>query len=143
MTPTRAEASFRKGRPFIFFASRMPGMESLREKIHASGEDREIPVWLAGYSNPELNHLPLEEVQIACMDRVRRAERFVCVLNGSYGAPLELTELCILELEIFAAVRDAPGRCGRSWRKASGTFGQREATPSWSEPFESWASSKP
>jgi tetratricopeptide (TPR) repeat protein len=100
----KAEARFREGKPFIFFASRMPGMESLRNEVHQFGNDREIPVWLAGYSNPELNDRPLEEVQIACMDRVRKAEKFICVLNGAYGAPLEVTELCILELEIFAAV---------------------------------------
>ncbi|HEX3554313.1 MAG TPA: hypothetical protein VIA62_13890 [Thermoanaerobaculia bacterium] len=99
------EASFQTGRPFLFFASRMSEpMKRMREEILRIARARGLPIWLAADSLPELDSLPLEEVQIACMDRVRKASKFVCVLDGSYGAPLEVSETCILELELASAL---------------------------------------
>ena len=96
---SKAEERFRKREPFLFFASRM-ALAELREKVHLLEEE----IWLAGFSAPQFMGRPGDdEVQLACVKRVRAAQSFVCVLDSRYGARWSLSDVCILETEILMA----------------------------------------
>lgn len=77
-------------------------LNDLRRSIHRLGHDLGRPIWVAEVDGQELGRSP-EEIQIACLERVRRLEEFICIVDGSYGTPWNLAELCVLELEIIVA----------------------------------------
>ncbi len=90
-----------------FLASRMyphqSALNDLRMEIHRLGVSLDRPVWVAEVAAQELNEKPSEEVQIACMRHVREIPAFICIVDGSYGKPWNIAQLCVLELEIIAA----------------------------------------
>jgi tetratricopeptide (TPR) repeat protein len=90
-----------------FLASRMyreqSALNDLRMEIHRLGLRLNRPVWVAEVAAPELNQKPNEEVQIACMQHVWEIPAFICIIDGSYGKPWNIAQLCVLELEIIAA----------------------------------------
>jgi tetratricopeptide (TPR) repeat protein len=90
-----------------FLASRMGAgsspIRNLRRQVYELGEELRFPVWVAELSARELETYPPEQVQITCLQQARQATDFICVLDGSYGTPWNDAELCVLELEIFAA----------------------------------------
>ena len=88
--------------PAAFFASRMN--LSIREDVHKLGQNMGQDIWVAPYSNKEIEGQFNEEVQILCLKKVRDAARFIGVLDGTYGSPWEETNLSILELELITAV---------------------------------------
>jgi hypothetical protein len=78
-------------------------LNDLRMEIHQLGLRIGRPVWVAEVADKELNQKPSEEVQIACMRNVREIPAFICIIDGSYGTPWNIAQLCVLELEIIAA----------------------------------------
>lgn len=92
---------------YAFLASRMyrerSVLNDLRMEIHRLGVRLDRPVWVAEVAAQELNQRPSEEVQIACMRHVREIPAFICIIDGSYGKPWNIAQLCVLELEIIAA----------------------------------------
>lgn len=96
-----------------FLASRMDParreLNLLREDIYKLGQELGQPIWVAEWSQPELRQRPPEDVQISCLRRVREVREFISVVDGSYGTPWNLAQLCVLELEILtAALADKP-----------------------------------
>lgn len=90
-----------------FLASRMDPerceLNLLREEIYKLGQELGQPIWVAEWTCPELRQRPAEDVQISCLQRVRETREFICIVDGSYGRPWNLAQLCVLELEIFTA----------------------------------------
>lgn len=103
-TITRRSA---RRRYYAFLASRMyrerSVLNDLRMEIHQLGMRLDRPVWVAEIAANELNQKSSEEVQIACMQHVREIPAFICIIDGSYGRPWNIAQLCVLELEIIAA----------------------------------------
>jgi tetratricopeptide (TPR) repeat protein len=85
-----------------FLASRL-SIKDLREKAHRLGESLGRPIWVSELVAPELNTLPLAEVQIACLKNVSSHKQFICVLDGTYAEPWNPSQISILELELFMA----------------------------------------
>lgn len=86
-----------------FFASRLATLGDLRHEIYRFGGSIGQPIWVSEHSAPELGGLPLDQVQVACLKKVRSYKRFICVLDGSYGSPWNASQISILELELFMA----------------------------------------
>ena len=86
-----------------FFASRLVPLRDFRHEVHELGGSIGQPIWVSEHSAPELASLPLDQVQVVCLKRVRNYERFICVLDGSYGCPWNASQVSILELELFMA----------------------------------------
>jgi hypothetical protein len=96
-----------------FLASRMdpdrPQLNALRESIHKLGQEVRQPIWVAEVSRPEFRHWPPETVQVSCLRLVRNIPQFICIVDGSYGTPWNVAQLCVLELEMLsAALADKP-----------------------------------
>ncbi|HEY3567066.1 MAG TPA: hypothetical protein VGP73_03960 [Thermoanaerobaculia bacterium] len=88
--------------PQAFFASRLK-LDRLRSDIYALGRQLDYPIWVSEHSQPGLRVQPEEAVQLACLRRAREAERFFCVLDGTYGMPWNASDVSLLELEIVTA----------------------------------------
>lgn len=88
-------------KPAAFFASRMD--LPIREKVFRIGERTGREIWVSPFSAPELTGRFDEETQILCLKKVREAQEFICVLDGSYGTPWSQTQVSFLELELFTA----------------------------------------
>ena len=72
---------------FAFLASRMdlgrPALNDLRNRIYELGEKFGQPVWVAERSAHQLIGQPPDQVQIACLRRVREIPEFICIVDGS------------------------------------------------------------
>src|SRR5215472_1245340 len=99
--------------PGIFFASRLPGLEGLRQWIHDYGAGR---VWVSEYSRDKeilAAQLATEPnaVRIACLQQVQVSRSMICVFNGEYGSVIGTDrvralglEVSLLELELITAI---------------------------------------
>lgn len=102
------------GRPYVaFLASRMDperrDLNLLRREVYNLGQELGRPVWVTECGDFGQAGRSPEDVQIGCLRYVREIPEFICILDGSYGTPWNLAQLCVLELEIFtAALADKP-----------------------------------
>lgn len=98
--------------PYAFLSSLYTEHKELRAAIFDAGLEEARPVWVAEKSDPALvDRAPLDIVD-ALIDRVRRAEVFICVFGGhrserDHGAPVEVvgspSAVSYFEIELYQA----------------------------------------
>jgi tetratricopeptide (TPR) repeat protein len=85
-------------------ASRLVGLEDLRRRIWEQGQRGGTPVWASEIdAKEEFAHKDLDYIQVACLKQVRAAPKFICLIDGSFGATWNEGQVSILELELATA----------------------------------------
>jgi len=85
-------------------ASRLLGLEELRQRIWEQGQRSGTPVWVSEVdAKDELAGKDLDYIQVACLKQVRAAPKFICLLDGSFGTTWNEGQISILELELATA----------------------------------------
>lgn len=91
-------------RPEVFLASRLTGLEDIRLRISELGRRTGHPIWVSEINaREEFRGHSLDAIQIACLKRVRAAQKFICILDGTFGTTWDQGQISILELEIATA----------------------------------------
>src|SRR4030042_6419471 len=87
-----------------FLASRLTGLEAVRQRIWDLGQQCGCPIWVSEITaHEELRNKTLDEIQVACLRQVRIAPKLICVLDGSFGTTWNVGQVSILELELATA----------------------------------------
>jgi hypothetical protein len=89
--------------PAAFLASRMLPLLDARKAIFDRGQNEGVPVWVSEHSGASTAQQDPQAIRLRCLKAVRDCPIFICVLDGTYGSPLDQSDVSILELEIFMA----------------------------------------